>query len=41
VGGYIEENPLANGLVERRKLWTASSAQRLDLVTDPWPWLYE
>ncbi len=38
---YIEENPVAKGLVEHREQWTASSAHRRDLITDPWPWLYE
>lgn len=38
---YIEENPVAKGLVERPEQWTASSAYRLDLITDPWPWLYD
>jgi putative transposase len=41
VADYIEENPVAKGLIEQREQWIASSAHRLDLITDPWPWLYD
>ncbi len=41
VARYIEQNPVAKGLVERPEEWDASSATRKDLVTDPWPWLLE
>ncbi|HST30128.1 MAG TPA: transposase [Chthoniobacterales bacterium] len=41
VADYVEENPVAKGLVKRPEQWTASSAHRLDLITDPWPWLYD
>jgi REP element-mobilizing transposase RayT len=36
---YIEENPVARGLVERPEEWDATSAKQKDFVTDPWPWL--
>ena len=36
---YIEQNPVVKGLVEGADEWDASSANRKDLVTDPWPWL--
>jgi putative transposase len=38
---YIEQNPVKKGLVENPGDWDASSATRRDLVTDPWPWLFE
>jgi REP element-mobilizing transposase RayT len=38
---YIEENPVAKGLVEKAEDWNTSSATRRDLVTDPWPWLLD
>jgi putative transposase len=38
---YIEQNPVKKGLVENPGDWDASSAARMDLVTDPWPWLFE
>jgi putative transposase len=38
---YIEQNPVKKGLVEHPGAWPASSAARPDLVTDPWPWLFE
>ncbi len=41
VARYIEQNPVAKGLVERPEEWDASSASRKDLVTDPWPWLLD
>jgi REP element-mobilizing transposase RayT len=41
VATYIEENPVKKGLVERAEEWDASSASRRDLVTDPWPWLFD
>ena len=41
VAYYIEENPVKKGLVENPGDWDASSAARTDLVTDPWPWLFE
>ena len=41
VARYIEQNPVAKGLVERPEEWDASSATRKDLVTDPWPWLLD
>ena len=41
VARYIEQNPVAKGLVERPEEWDASSASRKELVTDPWPWLLD
>jgi REP element-mobilizing transposase RayT len=41
VARYIEQNPVAKGLVEKPEDWKASSAKRKDLVTDPWPWLLD
>ncbi len=41
VARYIEQNPVAKGLVETPEEWDGSSATRKDLVTDPWPWLLE
>jgi REP element-mobilizing transposase RayT len=38
---YIERNPVVKGLVESPDQWDASSATRMDLVTDPWPWLLD
>ena len=38
---YIEQNPVKAELVDKPKYWEASSAARTDLVTDPWPWLFE
>jgi REP element-mobilizing transposase RayT len=36
---YIEQNPVSRGLVDQPEQWEASSATRLDLVTEPWPWI--
>jgi len=36
---YIEQNPVSRGLVDQPEQWEASSANRADLVTDPWPWI--
>ena len=41
VAYYIEQNPVKKELVEKPEDWAASSAARTDLVTEPWPWLYE
>jgi len=38
---YIEQNPVVKGLVEKPDEWVASSANRKELVTDPWPWLLD
>ena len=38
---YIEQNPMAKGLVAKAEEWETSSAKREDLVTDPWPWLLD
>ena len=41
VSRYIEQNPVVKGLVEQPAEWVASSANRQDIVTDPWPWLVD
>jgi REP element-mobilizing transposase RayT len=41
VAYYIEQNPIAKGLVDRPEEWEASSARRTELVTHPWPWLLD
>ena len=38
---YIEQNPVVKGLVEKPAEWVASSANRKDLLTEPWPWLLD
>jgi len=41
VAHYIEQNPVKKELVEKPEDWEASSVARRDLLTDPWPLLYE
>ena len=41
VAYYIEQNPAVKGLVESPEQWDASSASCKDVVTDPWPLLYD
>jgi len=41
IASYIEQNPVKAGFVESPPEWEASSAARTDLITDPWPWLFE
>jgi putative transposase len=38
---YVEENPVKKGLVSKSEEWKEGSAGRKDLVTDPWPWVFE
>lgn len=38
---YIEQNPVKKEFVERPEDWTASSAERKELITDPWPYLLD
>jgi REP element-mobilizing transposase RayT len=38
---HIEENPAKKGLVTTQEEWAESSAVRKDLVTDPWPWVFD
>jgi putative transposase len=38
---YIDQNPVKSELVEKPENWEWSSAARTDLVTQPWPWLFE
>jgi hypothetical protein len=41
VVNYIEQNPVAKGLVESVEKWNTSSSRNIELVTDPWPWFYD
>ena len=41
IGNYIQQNPVAKGLVQQPEDWLASSSHRTDLVTDPWPWFFD
>ena len=41
VACYIEQNPVAKGLVDKPEDWQANSARRTDLITQPWPWLLD
>ena len=41
VSRYIEQHPVATGLVEKPDEWVASSANRKEVVTDRWPWLLD
>ncbi|MDQ3199872.1 MAG: transposase [Verrucomicrobiota bacterium] len=38
---YIEENPVKKGFVATPPEWAESSAKRRDLITDPWPWIFD
>lgn len=38
---YIEENPIKKGLVLTPGEWGESSVNRRDLITDPWPWVFD
>ncbi|MGB8340025.1 MAG: hypothetical protein WCE51_00430 [Chthoniobacterales bacterium] len=38
---YIEENPVKRGLVATPEEWEESSVVRKDIVTDPWPWVFD
>ena len=41
VAYYIEQNPVVKGLVESPEQWDASSASCKDVVSDPWPLIYD
>ena len=41
VACYIEQNPVVKGLADSPEQWDASSANCKDLVTDPWPLIYD
>jgi putative transposase len=41
IAHYIEQNPVKKEWVENPAEWDASSAAKTDLVTDPWPVLFE
>jgi REP element-mobilizing transposase RayT len=41
VAYYIEQNPVVKALVDLPEQWDASSASCMDLVTDPWPLIYD
>ncbi len=38
---YIEENPVKKGFVTSPSEWAESSASRTDLITEPWPWVFD
>ncbi len=38
---YIEENPVKKGLVTSREQWEESRACRWDLITEPWPSVFD
>ncbi|MDQ3546662.1 MAG: hypothetical protein M3429_09150, partial [Verrucomicrobiota bacterium] len=38
---YIEENPVKQSLVTSPPEWAESSANRRDLITEPWPWVFD
>lgn len=38
---YIEENPVKKGFVTSTPEWAESSANRRDLITEPWPWVFD
>ena len=38
---YIEENPVKKGLASTPEEWEESSLKRKDLITDPWPWVFD
>jgi REP element-mobilizing transposase RayT len=37
----VEQNPVVQGLVDSPAQWDASSASCKDVVTDPWPLIYD
>ncbi len=41
IARYIEQNPVVKGLVDSPELWDASSASNKDVITDPWPLVYD
>ncbi len=41
VARYIEQNPVVKQLVESPEQWNASSASTKDVITDPWPLVYD
>jgi putative transposase len=41
VAYYIEQNPVVRGLVDSAEQWDASSASCKDVVTHPWPLIYD
>ena len=41
VQNYIEQNPVVRNLADKPDQWSASSASRPDLVTEPWPWFFD
>jgi hypothetical protein len=41
VAYYIEQNPVVKELVETPEEWEGSGAHRTDLVTEPWPYVYD
>ena len=41
ITSYIEQNPVVKGLVDSPEQWDASSASCGDVVSDPWPLIYD
>jgi REP element-mobilizing transposase RayT len=41
VASYIEQNPVVKALVDSPEQWDASSASCRDVVSDPWPLIYD
>ena len=41
VGLYIQENPVKKALASTPEEWEESSLNRKDLITDPWPWVFD
>jgi REP element-mobilizing transposase RayT len=41
VARYVEQNPVVKGLVDSPEQWDANSASCKDMVTEPWPLLYD
>ncbi len=41
VAYYVEQNPVVKALVESPEQWDASSASCMDVVSDPWPLVYD
>ena len=38
---YIEENSVKKGSASTPEEWEESSLKRKDLITDPWPWVFD
>ena len=38
---YIEDNLVKKGWIASREQWEHSSASRRELITEPWPWVFD